>query len=55
MTSDLQVLYKKTNLPPEFSLAHVFESHPFALSLFSVFPLGLVAVFDPVMTFPAVN
>lgn len=55
MTLKLQVLYKKTNLPPESSLAHVFGSHPFARSLFFEFQPGLVAVFDPIMTFPAVN
>lgn len=55
MMGDFQVPYKKTNLPPESSLAHVFGSHPFALSLSSEFPPGLVAVFDPIMTFQAVN
>lgn len=55
MMGDLQVPHKKTNLPPESSLAHVFGSHPFARSLSSEFPPGLVAVFDPIMTFPAVN
>lgn len=55
MMGDLQVPYNKTNLPPESSLAHVFGSHPFARSLSSEFPPGLVAVFDPIMTFPAVN
>lgn len=55
MMGDFQVPYKKTNLPPESSLAHVFGSHPFARSLSSEFPPGLVAVFDPIMTFQAVN
>lgn len=55
MMGDFQVPYKKMNIPPESSLAHVFGSHPFALSLSSEFPPGLVAVFDPIMTFPAVN